>query len=66
MDPKSTMSASMLRDIQRGGRIEADQIVGDMIQRGRAHTVPTPLLETAYIHLQAYQIRIAANQPAIG
>jgi 2-dehydropantoate 2-reductase len=66
MDPKSTMSASMLRDIQRGSRVEADQIVGDMIQRGRARNVPTPLLDSAYLHLQVYQNRVAANEPAIG
>lgn len=65
-DPKSAFSASMLRDIQRGSRIEADQIVGDMIERGRAHRVSTPLLDTAYIHLQAYQNRIAANASARG
>jgi 2-dehydropantoate 2-reductase len=65
-DPKSTFAASMLRDIERGSRIEADQIVGDMISRGRAHGVSTPLLETAYIQLQAYQNRIAASAPAAG
>lgn len=63
-DPSSKISASMLRDMERGGRIEAEQIVGDIIRRGRAHNVATPLLETAFIHLQLYENRLAANQPA--
>ncbi|CCB67315.1 ketopantoate reductase family protein [Hyphomicrobium sp. MC1] len=62
-DPASTLSASMLRDIQRGGQIEADQIVGDMIRRGRAHGVATPLLDLAYLYLQAYENRRAAVKP---
>jgi 2-dehydropantoate 2-reductase len=57
-DPQSNISASMLRDIQRGGKIEADHIIGDLVRRGRDHGVPTPLLEIAYVHLQAYQNRI--------
>jgi 2-dehydropantoate 2-reductase len=56
-DRQSNISASMLRDIQRGGDIEGDHIVGDLIRRGREHGVPTPSLEVAYIHLQAYQNR---------
>ena len=61
-DPNSKLSASMLRDIERGSRIEAEQIVGDIIRRGRAHNVATPLLETAFIHLQLYESRFSANQ----
>ena len=63
-DPESHISASMLRDIQRGGQIEAEHIVGDLIRRGREHSVPTPLLEIAYVHLQAYQNRIKTGQAA--
>ena len=61
-DPESQISASMLRDIQRGGQIEAEHIVGDLIRRGREHSVPTPLLEIAYVHLQAYQNRMKTAQ----
>jgi 2-dehydropantoate 2-reductase len=60
-DPQSNISASMLRDIQRGGRIEADHIIGDLIRRGRERGVQTPLLDIAYVHLQAYQNRIKAE-----
>src|SRR6185312_11196979 len=63
-DPQSNISASMLRDIQRGAEIEADHIVGDLIRRGAEHGVPTPLLQIAYIHLQAYQNRIKGGKNA--
>lgn len=60
-DPASTISASMLRDIQRGNRIEADHIIGDLIRRGGELRVPTPLLDIAYTHMQAYQNRLQAT-----
>lgn len=60
-DPASSFSASMLRDIERGSRIEADQIVGDIIRRGRDRGVPTPLLDVAYVALEAYQNRLRAG-----
>jgi len=56
-DKSSTLSASMLRDIERGGKIEADHIIGDMIRRGRAKGVATPLLRVVLAHLQAYEAR---------
>jgi 2-dehydropantoate 2-reductase len=52
----------MLRDIQRGRQIEGDHIVGDLIRRGREKSVPTPALDVAYVHLQAYQNRAKAAQ----
>ncbi len=64
-DPASTITASMLRDIQRGGRIEADQIVGDIIRRGRVHGIATPLLDTAFVHLEAYQNVLAAREVVV-
>ena len=54
--PGSPFTASMLRDMEQGGRIEADHIVGDLLKR--ASGVPaTPLLVTAYAHLRAYEAR---------
>lgn len=53
----SDFTASMLRDLETGGRIEADHLQGDMIARGRSLGVPTDLLKVAYCHLQAYQNR---------
>jgi 2-dehydropantoate 2-reductase len=54
--PGSLFTASMLRDIEQGSRIEADHIVGDLLRRS-PNTVPTPLLATAYAHLRAYEAR---------
>lgn len=59
-DPASPLSASMLRDIERGAEIEADQIVGDLIRRGRKNGIATPLLDIAFLHLQAYRNKRAA------
>ena len=57
-DPESSMTSSMLRDLQRGDRIEADHIIGDFVERGAAAGVATPLLDAVYGHLQAYQNRL--------
>jgi 2-dehydropantoate 2-reductase len=53
--PGSAFTASMLRDIEQGSRIEADHIVGDLLRR--AANAPAPLLATAYAHLRAYEAR---------
>ncbi len=55
VQPGSTFTASMMRDIERGGRIEADHVVGDLIARGAPED--TRLLRTAYLHLRAYEAR---------
>ena len=53
----SGFSASMLRDMEGGGRVEGDHVVGDMLKRARAAGVhPGPLRE-AYCHLQTYPAR---------
>jgi 2-dehydropantoate 2-reductase len=52
----STFAASMLRDIERKAPIEADHIVGDLLQRG-AGKADYPLLRIAYAHLKAYEAR---------
>ena len=56
----STLTASMFRDLQAGGRIEADQIIGDLLKRGRQAQVPVPLLAVADTHLAVYQNRLSA------
>jgi 2-dehydropantoate 2-reductase len=60
--PGSTFAASMLRDIERGAPIEADQIIGDLLARGRgrkfsASTGDYPLLQIANAHLRTYEAR---------
>jgi len=54
--PGSLFTASMLRDIEQGARIEADHIVGDLLRRS-TNTVRAPLLATAYAHLRVYEAR---------
>ena len=54
--PGSVFTASMLRDIEQGGRIESDHIVGDLLKRAPA-AVTAPLLSTAHAHLRAYEAR---------
>jgi len=61
--PGSTLTASMLRDIERGGRIEADQIIGDLIRRGENVLPQDALLRLIHIQLKAYEARRAREQP---
>lgn len=63
---QSTITASMLRDTERGGPIEADHIVGDLLRRDPAGSADgSPLLRIAYTHLKAYEARRAReNAPA--
>lgn len=51
----SDTKASMLRDLEAGQRVEAAQIVGDMLQRAREAGIDAPLLLAAWVHLQAYE-----------
>ncbi len=53
----SAFTASMLRDLEAGGRVEADHIVGDMLRAARAAGADARLLAAAYCHLQAYEAR---------
>ncbi len=56
--PQSTITASMLRDIERGGPIEADHIVGDLLHRSATQSPhDSPLLRIAYAHLKTYEAR---------
>ena len=51
----SPVKASMLRDLEAGQRVEAAQIVGDMLHRAQAAGIAAPLLGAAWCHLQAYE-----------
>lgn len=55
--PGSVLTASMLRDIERGAPIEADHVVGDLVRRGAAKGIDCPILRIAYAHLKAYEAR---------
>jgi 2-dehydropantoate 2-reductase len=56
-DRASPMTASMLRDLEAGGRTEGAHIVGDMLQRARAAGVEPGPLRHAWCHLQAAEWR---------
>jgi 2-dehydropantoate 2-reductase len=51
----STFKASMLRDMEAGNPIEAQQIVGDLLERGKTKGLKTPLLEVVHAHLRCYE-----------
>lgn len=53
-DRASNATASMLRDIQRGGPTEGAHIIGDLLNRARSAGLATPLLRLANAHLQTY------------
>lgn len=56
--PGSPLTASMLRDIRGNARIEADQIIGDLIHRAETNkkgALNVPLLRIVYTHLKAYE-----------
>jgi 2-dehydropantoate 2-reductase len=61
-DPTSTYTASMLRDLERGGPVEADHILGFMLAKVRSHGLDETLHRIAYIHVKAYEERRAANR----
>ena len=57
----SPMAPSMYRDLQKGAPVEADQIVGDLVARGKKLGVSTPLLAAAYASLSIYQSRVGKS-----
>jgi 2-dehydropantoate 2-reductase len=63
--PGSPLTASMLRDIERGAPIEADHILGDMLHRGGTNSKAGALLNIAFRHAKAYEARLARNQAEI-
>jgi 2-dehydropantoate 2-reductase len=57
----SKMTASMLRDIERGASIEVEHVIGDMLAR-RSSTDKSPkgqlsMLEAVYVNLKSYEAR---------
>jgi 2-dehydropantoate 2-reductase len=61
-DPAGTWSASMLRDLEGGGSVESDHIVGWMLDRARRYGLDDTVLSLAYTHLKAYEARRAAGR----
>jgi 2-dehydropantoate 2-reductase len=57
--PGSTMTTSMYRDLTKGAPIEAEQILGDLVERAQRAGIDTPLLAAAFANLCVYQNRQA-------
>lgn len=58
----STFKPSMLRDIERGQRTEADQLVSDLLRR--AGDLPSPMLRIADACLRVYETKRAREVAA--
>jgi len=58
----SPISASMLKDMEKGGPVEADHVLGDLIAHDK-HADPSgvSILRVAYAHLKAYEARRARS-----
>lgn len=64
-DAGSSVTASMLGDVERGGRTEADHILGDLLRRrGGAEAGDRSLLRVAYVALKAAEARAAREAGA--
>ncbi|MFS7244409.1 2-dehydropantoate 2-reductase [Rahnella inusitata] len=55
-DKNSQQTSSMYRDMTQGNAVEADQIVGDLVERAIRVGIHVPLLQAAYTHLSVYQL----------
>ncbi|MEP6763784.1 MAG: ketopantoate reductase family protein [Gemmatimonadaceae bacterium] len=58
----SPLTASMLRDLESGGAVESDHIVGFMLNAARKHKLDDTMLSIAFTHLKAYEARRAAGR----
>ena len=61
-DPQGGYATSMLRDLEAGGRIESDHILGFLLQAARAAGIPDELHEAAFIHAKAFEQRRDAGR----
>jgi 2-dehydropantoate 2-reductase len=57
-EPGSSLTSSMYRDLRKGAPVEANHILGDLIERGDKRGVATPLLQAAFANLRVYQERL--------
>ncbi len=61
-DPASGYTASMLRDLEAGGRTEADHILGFLCAAARQAGLPAEEQELAHLHARAYDQRREAGR----
>jgi 2-dehydropantoate 2-reductase len=60
--PGAPLTASMMRDLERGARTEADHVLADLASRSQ-NGAP-PLLQLAYLHLKTHEARRAREGKA--
>lgn len=58
-NPKSTSTASMFRDLQAGGPIEIDHVVGYLVEAGKSAGLDVTLLEAALVNGRTYEVQRA-------
>jgi 2-dehydropantoate 2-reductase len=54
-DRGSNLTSSMYRDMKGGYRVEADQIIGDLLGRATERGIATPLLSATLTRLKVYE-----------
>jgi 2-dehydropantoate 2-reductase len=54
----SSQTSSLYRDLQRVAAIEAEQIIGDLVDRAKAAEIPAPFLSAVFSNLMVYQGRL--------
>jgi len=58
----SQYSTSMLRDIERGARVEVEHVLGFMLDKAAKSGIPCNTLKLVYTHVKAYEQRRAADR----
>jgi len=53
--PGSPLTSSMYRDLTDQAPVEADTILGDLIERGQKRGVSAPIVQAAFVSLSIYQ-----------
>jgi 2-dehydropantoate 2-reductase len=61
LEPGMPRQASMARDIARGNKVEADHVVGDMLERAARQQLPTTMLGLVHAHLMVHEARRLAG-----
>lgn len=61
-DKNSALTASMLRDLESGGKTESNHIINDMRLRAIAVGSDATLLSIAWVHFQAREARLARER----
>ncbi|MEJ4044145.1 ketopantoate reductase family protein [Erwinia sp. SLM-02] len=56
-NPETPLTSSMYRDLMQGYDIEAEQIIGDLVERAERHRLAIPLLNAVWVNLQVYQLQ---------